>query len=56
MSINANIYSEIDSTFLLDEQEEIKTFNYLKSENSDDILQMYLKIHLFHAILCSFLY
>ena len=43
MSINANIYSELDNTFLLDEQEEIKTFNYLKSENSDDILQMYLK-------------
>lgn len=43
MSINANIYSELDNTFILDEQEEIKTFNYLKSENSDDILQMYLK-------------
>jgi len=43
MRTNANVYSDIDNAFLLDEQEEIKTFNYLKSENSDDILQMYLK-------------
>ena len=43
MRINANIYSDIENSFFLEEQEEIKTFNYLKSENSDDILQMYLK-------------
>ena len=28
---------------VIEQEEEIRTFNYLKSDNSDDILQMYLK-------------
>lgn len=38
-NLNANNYQ---NNFLLQEGE-IKTFNYLKTDNSDDILQMYLK-------------
>ena len=34
---------EDDFLTLQDEEDEIQTFSYLKSENSDDILQMYLK-------------
>ncbi|MCQ2957488.1 MAG: sigma-70 family RNA polymerase sigma factor, partial [Candidatus Gastranaerophilales bacterium] len=40
----ADTYNDLDDTlYLQDNDEEIKTFNYLKSDNSDDILQMYLK-------------
>ena len=40
----ADSYNDLEDTlYFQDSDEEIKTFNYLKSDNSDDILQMYLK-------------
>ena len=39
---NTNIYTDLEEKNFI-EEEEIRTFNYLKSDNSDDILQMYLK-------------
>ena len=36
-------YKDILQNNFLEINEEVKTFNYLKSDNSDDILQMYLK-------------
>ena len=38
-----NFYMNNDADNYLFQDEEIKTFNYLKSDNSDDVLQMYLK-------------
>ena len=43
MPQNVNIYTDLDDENFIEQEEEIKTFNYLKSDNSDDILQMYLK-------------
>lgn len=40
---NTSFYRNIDNENFLSPAEEIQTFNYLKSDNSDDILQMYLK-------------
>lgn len=40
---NTSFYRNIDNENFLSPTEEIQTFNYLKSDNSDDILQMYLK-------------
>jgi len=40
---NINTYTDLDDGNFIEPEEEIKTFNYLKSDNSDDILQMYLK-------------
>jgi len=43
MRKNTNSYQDIEDEFIFEDENEIRTFNYLKSENSDDILQMYLK-------------
>ena len=40
---NNNALEDDFLTLQDEDEEEIQTFNYLKSENSDDILQMYLK-------------
>ncbi|MCR4881866.1 MAG: sigma-70 family RNA polymerase sigma factor [bacterium] len=37
-------YTDLDNeNYVFQNEEEIRTFNYLKSDNTDDILQMYLK-------------
>ncbi len=43
MIINNNIYNNLEQDSFITNEDEIKTFNYLKSDNSDDVLQMYLK-------------
>ena len=40
---NINFYTNIKQDNFLLQEDEVKTFNYLKSDNSDDVLQMYLK-------------
>lgn len=45
MRKNTNIYAdyENDDFLFVENNEDIRIFNYLRSDNSDDILQMYLK-------------
>jgi len=40
---NTNFYTNTNPENYISNEDDIKTFNYLKSDNSDDILQMYLK-------------